>query len=263
LPVKEGCAQNLNLSSTRYPATGDRRADVMVWSPAGAAAAIELQHTSIGLDNIQSRTAAYIAANVAVAWVAFLAPRDLDEVRAAAEGWVIPRYAPRAWQLWAHGFALSQLAFYEPGEQQVWIGHFAPYYIEVPYSSWFTPDGDEESAGGYSRTSKRWRELKLRGPFRPEDMRIRRVHRKRHMVDGHFFPAALMAHLEPAEGALIQPFSPAQTSLEETGCRVFHERFGPGTVVDTERSDHNGIIVVVDFDTAGRKRVIDSFLKPV
>src|SRR3954464_4411013 len=35
--------------------SGDRRADVLVWSPNGRRLAIELQHTPIGLDEIEKR----------------------------------------------------------------------------------------------------------------------------------------------------------------------------------------------------------------
>ena len=39
------------------------------------------------------------------------------------------------------------------------------------------------------------------------------------------------------------------------GDRVFHVKFGPGTVSAVE-----GNKVTVDFDKAGQKRVVDSFL---
>jgi len=42
------------------------------------------------------------------------------------------------------------------------------------------------------------------------------------------------------------------------GARVFHEKFGYGTVAAQE-----GNKLEIDFETAGRKRVIDSFVKPV
>ncbi|MBU3992172.1 MAG: UvrD-helicase domain-containing protein [Alphaproteobacteria bacterium] len=42
-----------------------------------------------------------------------------------------------------------------------------------------------------------------------------------------------------------------------TGVRVFHEKFGYGTIAAQE-----GNKLEIDFETAGRKRVIDSFVKP-
>jgi DNA helicase-2/ATP-dependent DNA helicase PcrA len=41
------------------------------------------------------------------------------------------------------------------------------------------------------------------------------------------------------------------------GARVFHDKFGYGTVAAQE-----GNKLEIDFETAGRKRVIDSFVKP-
>lgn len=74
--------------------------------------------------------------------------------------------------------------------------------------------------------------------------------------------------------AAAQPLSPAPRRIPEStrsaasfaakprrdiglGARVFHEKFGYGTVAAQE-----GNKLEIDFETAGRKRVIDSFVKP-
>lgn len=44
---------------------GDRRADVMAWSPKGLQITIELQHTPIGLDEIEKRASSYARAGIA------------------------------------------------------------------------------------------------------------------------------------------------------------------------------------------------------
>ena len=41
------------------------------------------------------------------------------------------------------------------------------------------------------------------------------------------------------------------------GLRVFHQKFGYGTVAQIE-----GNKLEIDFETAGRKRVMDSFVQP-
>jgi DNA helicase-2/ATP-dependent DNA helicase PcrA len=53
------------------------------------------------------------------------------------------------------------------------------------------------------------------------------------------------------------PARKAQTARFGVGARVFHEKFGPGTVagVDDDRLD-------IDFDKSGRKRVLDRFVEP-
>jgi DNA helicase II / ATP-dependent DNA helicase PcrA len=75
--------------------------------------------------------------------------------------------------------------------------------------------------------------------------------------------------------ASAQPFDTAQRNLPEAtrssasfaakprgdvavGDRVFHEKFGYGVVAAQE-----GNKLEIDFDSAGRKRVIDSFVKPI
>jgi len=35
--------------------------------------------------------------------------------------------------------------------------HFGPHYIRVPETSWYSEDGEEMTAGGYNRKSKRYR----------------------------------------------------------------------------------------------------------
>ncbi|MCI0365536.1 MAG: hypothetical protein L0219_16865 [Phycisphaerales bacterium] len=47
----------------------DRRADVMVWSPKGARLAIELQHTSLNLEDIERRAFSYAHAGIAQLWI--------------------------------------------------------------------------------------------------------------------------------------------------------------------------------------------------
>ncbi|NBC35881.1 UvrD-helicase domain-containing protein [Novosphingobium sp. FSY-8] len=73
--------------------------------------------------------------------------------------------------------------------------------------------------------------------------------------------------------ASAQPLAPARRIAENTrsavssaakprldlrkGDRVFHEKFGSGTI-----AVQDGNKLEIDFDTAGRKRVLDSFVKP-
>ncbi len=46
------------------------------------------------------------------------------------------------------------------------------------------------------------------------------------------------------------------TSAFDTGARVFHVKFGPGSVASVD-----GNKLTVDFDKAGRKMVLDSFVQ--
>ena len=58
------------------------------------------------------------------------------------------------------------------------------------------------------------------------------------------------------EGELLAK-SAGPSSQHAMGARVFHIKFGPGTV-----ADRDGNKLTVDFDKAGRKMVLDSFLQP-
>jgi Competence protein CoiA-like family len=57
--VARGLRAELEYTVAALP--GDRRADVMVWSPAGEMVAVELQHTSIALSEIDARAFCYSA----------------------------------------------------------------------------------------------------------------------------------------------------------------------------------------------------------
>ncbi len=56
------------------------------------------------------------------------------------------------------------------------------------------------------------------------------------------------------EGELVAASTAA--AAFSVGARVFHQKFGPGTVAETD-----GNKLTVDFDKAGRKRVLDSFVE--
>ncbi|KQT86070.1 UvrD-helicase domain-containing protein [Aurantimonas sp. Leaf443] len=58
------------------------------------------------------------------------------------------------------------------------------------------------------------------------------------------------------EGELVAKSVTAQDSLFAVGDRVFHQKFGPGTVSVVE-----GNKLTVDFDKAGQKRVLESFIQ--
>ena len=56
------------------------------------------------------------------------------------------------------------------------------------------------------------------------------------------------------EGELVAS-STQQTSFKP-GERVLHQKFGPGTIADVD-----GNKLTIEFDEAGRKRIIDSFVE--
>ena len=151
---------------------GDRRADVVLWSKNGQTrVAFEIQHQPLSFDGIEQRTRGYIAAGVPVLWVGLLGAKVFEDAETKGANLVIPRYSPRQWEKWAHAFAFKSI-WYMDDDGQLWRGVFTGHQIEVPYSSWYTSDGSQESAGGFTRFSKRWRVLTLTGPYQISDLTI-------------------------------------------------------------------------------------------
>jgi len=144
---------------------GDRRADVLVWGREGQQrVAFEVQHQPLGYGAIERRTLAYMAAGVRVVWVALVSASALAEAKTSPAGRVISKYSVRPWEKWAHAYGMGELWFIEPEGGTIWRGELKAHLIEVASSTWYESGGEERSAGGYSRYSKRWRTLHLSGP---------------------------------------------------------------------------------------------------
>jgi hypothetical protein len=127
---------------------GDRRADVMVWSSAGAMLAVELQHTSIGLKEIEARAFCYARAGMAQIWIPFLSSTALDAAEPRGPRSVfVERYSPRPFEKWVHGLnGKDGMSMYSPAYQKFWRAHLAGHQIYVEESSWFEQGGEERSA---------------------------------------------------------------------------------------------------------------------
>ena len=147
---------------------GDRRADVLVWRPPGQLRiALEVQHTPLNFEQIDRRTRAYMSAGVPVVWLGLIKPEVLAGAEPLAGGLKITRYSVRPWEKWAHAYGMGELWFIDPVGGQFWRGVLHKHMIEVPSSSWYSSGGEEQSAGGYTRSSKRWRNLHVEGPYPP------------------------------------------------------------------------------------------------
>lgn len=145
---------------------GDRRADILVALPAtGEKWAIEVQHSPLLYPAIQQRTEAYITAGLPVMWMGILTQKMKMEGLASGSSLVIEQYSIRPWEKWAQAFAYGELWYVDPDDCTLWCGSFDDHMLHVPSTSWYESGGVEQSAGGYSRRSKRWRTLTLRGPF--------------------------------------------------------------------------------------------------
>lgn len=150
--------------------SGDRRADIML-EFGGRKVAIELQHTSIGIPEIEERANDYAKQGIAQLWMPLLS-KDIAINRLPSARYcekptefVVGHYSPRPFEKWIHGFHGGKIFYYQPGSYYAWEGKLSKHEIEVPVSEWYEPGGIHVEVGGYKRISKRWRTLTLKGPI--------------------------------------------------------------------------------------------------
>lgn len=167
----------------------DRRADVMIWSPKRERLALELQHTSLGLEDIERRAFSYAHAGIAQTWIPFLRSgiwKDAKRRSGDEDGnYVIERYPARPFERWIHGFHKGGVWFYDPSRKTLWRGLFTGSEIYVEESSWYEEGGEERYAGGFYRFSKRWRKLTLWGPYELNQVKIR-IDRRNAWAKAHY-----------------------------------------------------------------------------
>ncbi|MCK1619155.1 hypothetical protein IVA96_21705 [Bradyrhizobium sp. 159] len=129
--------------------------------------AIELQHTSIGILEIEARASAYSRAGIAQIWLPFLASATVSASEPSSGGTrFIERYSPRPFEKWVHGFGGGDgMWMYVPDEKAFRHAKMKGHQTYVESSSWFGEGGEEMSAGGCYKWSKRYRELTLSKPY--------------------------------------------------------------------------------------------------
>jgi Competence protein CoiA-like family len=180
---------------------GDRRADVMAWSPKGRMIAIELQHTSISAEEIAERSFAYARAGAAQIWISFLAASVWKEALNKGNGTLlIRRYAPRQFELWIDGMtAKSGRWMYEPMAKQFWLAKMKAHEILEEETIWYAPGGIEHYRPARKRVSKKFRDLVLSGPFELGTLRVTLRNRKAFALKTHRWPAGAIANLVPVQ----------------------------------------------------------------
>jgi len=178
--------------------SGDRRADVMTWSPKGLQIAFELQHTPIEIEEIERRAASYADAGIAQIWIPFLRPSVWRDGQPTASGWFLERYSPRPFERWVHGLnGKNGMWMYEPNKEEFWLGRMKGHQIHVKESSYYTEDGEEVITGGYDRWSKRYKELTLTGPYNVTDLRLITSSRSAYSSSGYDWPKGRIAKFVP------------------------------------------------------------------
>jgi competence protein CoiA len=126
----------------------------------GVSVAIEVQRSKLSVQSITTRTANYHSLNIAVLWIA-LQNSDL----------ATNKYSPSAWEKWVHTANYGRVYYWQSG-QLLRPVHFGEHKLYVESSSWFESGGVERSAGGFYRSSKRYRT-----PALAEDVEISKAFR--------------------------------------------------------------------------------------
>jgi hypothetical protein len=175
---------------------GDRRADVMAWSPKGMQIAFEMQHTPIDLNEIERRASSYARAGIAQLWIPFLKASVWKDGEPRAGGWFVERYSPRPFERWVHGFNGNRgMWMYDPADKAFWLGSLAGHQIHVEETTWYSEGGEENYGGGFHRWSKRFKELTLKGPYTAEKLLIKVEARRAFSTKDYTWPAGRVARL--------------------------------------------------------------------
>lgn len=180
---------------------GDRRADVMVTTPGGGLVAFELQHSPIDPRDIAARAEAYARADVAQLWIPFLSQKAMEGGVRTGKGLRVAGYRPRPFELWLHRFHEGHAWMYAPPDGSFWRATLAPHMLYQEYRVRLGEGGEEISSGGYEYAAKDMRDLSLEGPYRLEQLLVRRSRVPDRRAGPHRWPEATVATLHPRDSA--------------------------------------------------------------
>jgi len=190
LALKEALAPRCHRIELEWPVaslSGDRRADVYAWEMLGGQIAFELQHTGIGIEEIERRTRAYMAAGLAVVWLPFLQARFRTLARRAGPGepgdWVVDRYRPKPFERWLSAFNFGEVWYWAPKTRRLMRGTLEPDLTIVPTPAWYHAFGEAPIVP--ASTTSPFVTLRLDGPYDPATLSIRSSRRKPASI-GHY-----------------------------------------------------------------------------
>jgi hypothetical protein len=197
--MARGVRAELEFSVETLP--GDRRADVMAWSPKGQMIAIELQHTSISAEEIAERAFAYARAGAAQMWISFLPASVWKEALDKGDGtWLVRRFAPKQFEHWIDGLtAKAGRWMYEPLGKQFWLVKMASHEVHEDETIWYAPGGIEHYRAARTKVSKKYRDLVLTGPYQLYALRIALRRRKAFTTKTGQWPAGAIANFVPIQ----------------------------------------------------------------
>lgn len=175
---------------------GDRRADLMLWSPNGNQVAFEMQHTPISIEDIERRADAYAKAGIGQIWIPFIRSLVWERgSRVDANTWRVEEYPARPFEKWVHGFNMGMgMWMYDPQQQEFWHCKFSGHLNHVETKIWYSEGGEENYSGGYSYWSRRHKELTLEGPHKVESLKVKTKTRNAFSAGHYSWPAGKVGH---------------------------------------------------------------------
>jgi competence protein CoiA len=200
LALRDALSSRAHRAELEWPVAslaGDRRADVFIWEMLGGQIAFELQHTGIGIDEIERRSRAYMAAGLAVVWLPFLSARFRALARRTAPGepgdWIIERYRPKPFERWLNAFNFGEVWYWASRSRRLMRGVFEPDLTMVPTPAWHRSFAEAATVPASAATP--FVTLRLEGPFDPATLSIRCSRRKPASLGRYELPGGPMARL--------------------------------------------------------------------
>ena len=111
----------------------------------GVPVAVEVQRSNLSVSQITQRTSEYYKLGINVLWLALFDKKLNDD-----------KYSPTAWMKWCHAAYFGRVFYWIEGRTVLPV-HYGAYSIDVESTSWFDSDGNENSGGGYSKVSSRYK----------------------------------------------------------------------------------------------------------
>jgi competence protein CoiA len=122
--------------------------------------AIEIQKSTLSIDNIIKRTEIYTKLGIFILWILpGGSPKCIEHKKTGDKV-----YRIKEWELFLHSLYYGRL-YYWITENKIKVVHFSDYMLYKEYSEWYEDGGDLVSAGGYQFKAKR---LKVIVPFDKE-----------------------------------------------------------------------------------------------
>jgi competence protein CoiA len=107
--------------------------------------AIEVQRSILTVNEITRRTKEYQRLGVHVLWLLLFSTRISEE-----------HFSPSAWEKWCHATYYGRVYYWTSGLDVIPY-HFSEYKLYIKSSTWYEADGNQRSAGGYYKSSKRYK----------------------------------------------------------------------------------------------------------